>query len=1033
MYLKRLEIQGFKSFAQKTVLEFLPPADGRFSVTAIVGPNGSGKSNISDAIRWVMGEQSLKVLRGKKSEDIIFSGSETKGQLGATEVTMVLENGDGRVLPDYPEITITRRLYRSGEGEYFINNSAVRLFDVRLLLAKAQFAEHAYSVIGQGMIDRLLSVSAADRKDFIDEASGIKEYQIKRHQADLKLARTVENMTQAERLLLEVEPRLKILSRQVRKLEKRQEVEMRLREQQEKYYATLYTRGQKDTAEVAGKLQSVENNYREAFARLEKTQNELASLSHSATRQETFTELERHYQEAHAVKNDLEKQLAILEGQLHVEYRETGRQNVGWLEGKVKELKNSRQKLSEDLARASSEAERLYGLLNENKTKLESLNMDKTQRSLKISRLQTEMLKDKSEQNYLQFSGLSAVKSVLDNRSRFGQVYGLLTDLGEVSEEYCLALEAAAGAYLTALVVEDEATARLAVEHLRANRLGVATFLPLSRIESVPANSLASRLLSYPDVLGLAVNFVKYNKKFEEVFSFVFGNTLVVKDLRAAEKMKGERARLVTLDGDLVERSGVIKGGFRQKKSNVGFSSRLSLNSGDRLVEYQTEINSEQQNLLETEKKIEEIKALVAGYEVEARANSARAGLLSEEDANLEKELANLERELSLTRVSPEEYSQELKRLSGDRGDLNHKIEAADKNLEKINKEMEDFNRHEEEKKQRLFSLQSAMQAEQNSVNKILSDRNDLKIEMAKLETKEESLIEEVLNDMNVSINSIMERNPVTVEADALPVVLSDIQKLKYQLSLIGGIDEEVTKEHAETKERFDFLTAQLEDLRAATDDLNKMIEELDKLMKSKRSAAFKKIRKEFDRYFKILFGGGKAVLEEVYGEVEAEECEAEQVENATVAISSSEEKKACLAEAPNETEGRRREQILTGIEVIVNPPGKKIKYINALSGGERTLTSIALICAILNFNPSPFVVLDEVEAALDEANTARFAKIMAELAAQSQFIIITHNRVTMHAADALYGVVMGGDAISKILSVKMSEAEKYDESPKSS
>ena len=240
MYLKRLEIQGFKSFAPKTVLDFLPPKDGRFSITAIVGPNGSGKSNISDAIRWVMGEQSLKTLRGKKSEDIIFSGSEIKGQLGVAEVTLVLDNSDKRVLEDYSEIVVTRRFYRSGEGEYLINNKQARLYDIHLLLAQAQFAQGSYSVVGQGMIDRLLISSPTDRKDFLDEAAGIKEFQIKQHQAELKLRHTEENMLQAERLLAEVEPRLKILARQVKKLEKRQEVELELREVQEKYYGTIY-------------------------------------------------------------------------------------------------------------------------------------------------------------------------------------------------------------------------------------------------------------------------------------------------------------------------------------------------------------------------------------------------------------------------------------------------------------------------------------------------------------------------------------------------------------------------------------------------------------------------------------------------------------------------------------------------------------------------------------------------------------------------------------------------------------------------
>jgi chromosome segregation protein len=284
------------------------------------------------------------------------------------------------------------------------------------------------------------------------------------------------------------------------------------------------------------------------------------------------------------------------------------------------------------------------------------------------------------------------------------------------------------------------------------------------------------------------------------------------------------------------------------------------------------------------------------------------------------------------------------------------------------------------------------------------------------LETKQESLREEVQANMGEAVESIVNRGPAIVEIALLEQLADQIQKLKYQLSLIGGIDEEVIEEHNQTKEKYDFLTGQLGDLHSATDNLKKMIEELDELMKKKRSTAFKKIRKEFDRYFQILFDGGSAKLEEIYGEPESEEEIEEQL-------------LVGEAEMPVPPVAKKaKEQVLTGIDIIANPPGKKIKNINALSGGERTLTSIALICAILNYNPSPFVVLDEVEAALDEANTMRFTKIMQELSAQSQFIVISHNRVTMHAANALYGVVMKSDGISNMLSVKMEDVPEYEE-----
>ncbi len=869
MHLKRLEIKGFKSFAEKTVLDFLAYKNNRYSITAVVGPNGSGKSNVADAIRWVMGEQSLKTLRGKKNEDVIFSGSTTKGQLSAAEVTMVLDNSDGKIMSDYPELTVSRRLYRSGEGEYLINNNQVRLMDVHLLLAQAQFAQHSYSVVGQGMIDRLLTVSPAERKDFLDEASGIKEFQIKQHQAQLKLTRTVENVTQAERLVLEVEPRLKILARQVKKLEQRQEVELKLRENQEQYYASIYLANKSELDGLNLVLAGVETSYRQAFKELEEIQAELSALARDSAKDETDNKAQ---------------------------------DSVGQI-------------------------------ISEQRRVLEQISKDKTSAQLKIFSLEKQIFQDQSEQNYRQVSGLFAAQAVLENKEKFGVVHGLVAELGEVEEKYQTALETAAGSYLSALVVASDEVAKSAIEFLRNNRLGFATFLPLNKISPRPAENLAD-VLKQSGVVGLAADIVKHDDKFSNIFSFVFGQTVVVENLAAAQKIGIGKARMVTLAGDLVEKSGVMKGGYKQiKKDALKFSSHLSW-SKDRLAEYQGQINLEKEKIIELDGRYESTKEKVLELESKREAANSKTKLL------------------------------------------------------------------------KAFSLQETMQRKQNVVNDILGKRNDLKIQAAKLETKQSSFSEEIRAELNSTVEAILERKPPVVSLDKVMELMSEIQKLKYQLSLIGGIDTEVVAEHAQTKERFDFLSEQIADLRAAMADLEKMILEMDDIMKKKRSAAFKKIRKEFDRYVKILFGGGTGDIMEIYGESDGEDDEDGEVV---------------------EEKQKNKEKILTGIDISINPPGKKIKNINTLSGGERTLASIALICAILSYNPSPFVVLDEVEAALDEANTRRFAEIVAELSSQSQFIIITHNRVTMHAADALYGVVMNNDGISRLLSVKLEEVPKFE------
>lgn len=1027
MYLKRLEIQGFKSFANKTVLQFLPPTNGLFSVTAVVGPNGSGKSNVADAIRWVMGETSLKFVRAKKSEDVIFNGSETKSALGMAEVSMVLDNTDSEfsdeTLKNYPEITLTRRLYRTGESEYLVNNVPSRLIDIHILLAQAKFAQHAYTIVGQGMIDRLLTVTPAERKDFFDSACGIKEHQIKQHQASLKLARTQENIAQAETLLNEVEPRLKLLARQVKKLEKRQEVEENLRVAEEKYYSILYHRNKKEMDEVKRKLQTLNESYRAAFSLLESTQVELAELARGSSRQELFEKLQHRYQAAVKEKNELERQLVILEGQMQTEYREAGQHNVGWLENKLSELKNSEVLLNNNLEEARSNAEKERAGAEEQKKHIEELTVEQTRLKLKISRLQTQLLTNQSEQSYRDIVGLTAVKAVLENRHNFGKVHGLVAELAEVEDEYRLALEVASGNHLSSVVVENEMVARSAIEYLRVNKYGVATFLPINKIKPRYPNNEIQNLLGQEGVLGRAIDLLRFDTKFENIFSMILGDTLVVKNLHVAERLGIGRARMVTLEGDLVEQKGIMRGGYRNRRNNLSFSTKLTLGSDEQLSEMQAAIALEANNLSDLEKKIENSKNKMMVATVAAESAHEKTIILEKEYTNAVAEIAKLERELSIFQSSPEEYGEQIAKLTRDKQELAQKISEAGKNVENIAAEIEDFNRQEEEKKQRVFALQSEMQKEQEKVNTILNERNELSILAAKIETKQEDLAQEVMNNMKVSLQSIIERvETAPLETLSLEELADTIQKLKYQLSLIGGIDEEVIKEYSETKERYDFLISQLTDLRTATADLEKMIEELDELMKKRRAAAFKNIRRDFSRYFQILFGGGKADLEEIYGEPEEEENQLDQ--NQTV-----EQLEAAAAAAEEEgKKTRKKDKILTGIEVMANPPGKKVKYLSMLSGGERTLTSIALICAILFNNPSPFVVLDEVEAALDEANTLRFVKIMSELSKHSQFIIVTHNRVTMHAADALYGVTMGGDGISKLISVKMEDVPKYEE-----
>lgn len=1018
MYVKKLEINGFKSFASNTVIDFPAPKNsGQYSVTAIVGPNGSGKSNVVDAIRWVLGEQSMKHLRGKKSEDVIFAGSEGKGKMGLASVTMLLDNKDKRIKIDYDEVEISRKIYRSGESEYLLNGSPTRLLDLQILLAQAQFGQGSYSVISQGTIDRLLLQTPAERKNFFDEAVGIKEFQIKRHHAVLKLNKTQENINQADLMLKEIEPHLKNLKRQVGKLEKRQEVEVALRDLQEKYYFTLHDNLSLDLEKLQLEHDNVSKIYEEVNTRLLSVQNELSKLAQEKSRQEIFTELQDEYQKLLQEKTSLERDQAIVSGKLQTEFGKVGKQNIGWLESKIDEFLQQEKNIEKDIEVQDKRKEEIS-----NKMKSVSLDIEDLQnKKIKLQNRQLEIEHNLNElkqgKDSIQFEGLRAVNAILMQvPGKFGgKVHGLVAQLAKVDEKYRLALEVAAQAHLGSIVVENDSVAQSAIEFLKKQQLGFATFLPLNKIKGRFVPNDIKDLENTTGVYGLAVNLVNYDLIYDDVFSYVFGSTLIVENIDIARKIGIGRVRMVTLEGDIMETSGSMKGGFRHSKKGV-----LSFAGGNQdFSEYAYE--QLKQELLENKIKldkmeisIENLKENLMENRMQEQMQSQKIGLLQNSLKDVSKELSQFRQELSMHSLSKEEYSEMMNTFSSQKEELSTKIQTLEYSISQVNKKIEQLNAEEEAKRQRIFSLQDSMQEEQESLNKQADEKHKLQVEIVKLQTHREDLEQEIFTELQEGIGNIKLRLTDKFLQEELESCKIEIEKLKYQLSLIGGIDESVMGEYEEIKARYDSLSFELDDLSKASADLEKMIEELDKLMKKKHKESFNKIKKEFSRYFKVLFEGGSAELVEVYG---TEKDEDEMVLEGEVLSS---ENLPETDDLGNSVEKKNKRKILTGVEVYACPPGKKIKNISALSGGERTMTSIALLCAILHTNPSPFVILDEVEAALDEANTTRFTKILTELSLQSQFIIITHNRVTMHAVDVLYGVTMGNDGISKLLSVKL-------------
>lgn len=729
MYLKKLELQGFKSFAGKISFVFQKKTGQKPGITAIVGPNGSGKSCLADAVRWVLGEQSMKMLRGKKSTDIIFSGSAQKARLSFTEVSIFLDNKDNPELIDYPEVAITRRLYRNGDSEYLINKKKARLQDILILLAKANFGQRTYGIIGQGMVDHFILATPPERKEMLDEAAGIKQYQIKKEQTLNKLSATQENLREAMMLLEEITPRLRSLTRQVKKLERREEIERELIDLQRQYYGQRWHEINEKIEAEYSKLKSLEGRTKKKEREKKESELYLGQTQEEKKGYEIIIDLQKEYQALAEQKNKIQEKLALLK---------------------------SKQPAS------------------------------------------------------------ATVQSI-------------------PLEEIILSLE------------------------------------ELKKLQDELIQSLA------------------------------------------ADNLEGIR-------------------------------------------------------------------------EIAAKQKDKIAALLSK-----------------LTKTPTKNNSQEIANLVRAIAEIDQSIKEVQVNIVKAGEE-------EKEKNKAYFDLQKEIQNKQKEIDIINSQTNEVKIELARLETKREELENEMNHEMAQEQQEIIKRGECSEKSneDLWP----QLQKLKRQLELIGGIDPETEKEYQETKQRHEFLTSQSTDLEEAIKALEQVISDLDQTIKKQFDDTFQKIEQEFTKYFKILFGGGAGKLILIKERPAVKETSAEE------SLDNEGEKQE--AEIPQTKQSG--ELIVTGIDIHATPPGKKIKNINMLSGGERSLTSIALICAIISSNPSPFIFLDEVDAALDENNSIKFGRILDELSDKTQFIVITHNRATMEKAGILYGITMGGDGASRVLSLKLED-----------
>ena len=788
MFLKRLEIVGFKSFVQKTRLDFSLNEQNKKNITAIVGPNGSGKSNLADALRWVLGEQSPKLLRIKKTEDVIFAGLGNRSRIGTVFVSVILDNESGRIPLDYKEIIISRKFSRNGESEYLINKKKARLTDIVELTVQAGIGRRGYSVIGQGMADSILSASPSERKSILEEAAGVKQYQFKKEQGLKKLEATKRNLIRISDLLNEVAPRLRSLKRQANKAKRKKEVEKELRIKQNQWYGFYW----KDLAEKYSKLTQEEN------------------------------------------------------------------------------------KIKKQIFQAMEEVEKAEKKIQEEKEK----NKDSRQMDSKFSQ-ELEIL--------------------------FNRRNNLQKDLA---------------------INEGRLEAKKEIENFAEEEKDFSNQTPVS----------------------VDLNFVR----------------------EQLEKLDSDYEKILIL--------------FKKAEEEKNWSRAKSfLNKiGERLKEIVKEINP------------------VKNVEISDEAKF--------------KQSQNIKNKKKQENSKAEHLQKELK----DRiGQIQNDLENKESKIKKLQAKISQTNEKERATREKFFDFESEFRQKQNELEKIKDELRTIEIEKAKIEANKENLADEIKRELgNLNCLEHYEKNENSkFNAEKLK---KEIEKLKAEFFTVGGIDPMVIQEYEETEERYNFLSGQSKDLENASDSLKRIVAELEDKIESLFSEAFRGINKEFNKYFRIIFSGGMARLQlsKIINNSEKEIDSSDETNSQNKVGANNDQP----LQSSDESEKKRKD---SGVEIIAVPPGKKIRDLTMLSGGERALASIALLFAIISHNPPPFSMLDEVDAALDEANTRRFAKILKELSQKTQFIVITHNRETMRQASTLYGITTGGDGISKILSVKLDDVKK--------
>lgn len=1001
MYLKAIEIQGFKSFAEKTRLSF------EHEITAIVGPNGSGKSNISDAIRWVMGEQSSKTLRGAKMTDVIFGGTASRAAMGFAKVALIIDNSTRLLDVDTDEVTLTRKYYRSGDSEFYINHEQVRLRDINELLMDTGMGRDGYSIIGQGRIAEIVSGKSDGRREVIEEAVGISRFRYRKEEAERRLKRTEEN-------LLRVKDKIDELELSINPLREQSEIAKRylvLRDELRGLEVSLWMDKLDNLRAQAADIVLAYEQAKKSLECEKMALNDLYALNEDYDRKNREQEvaLENLRQQQSKFERDLAEQkskLAVLVSNVKNNEETAKRAKDDLIEQQKRDDEISLQikthdedlisvkakvsSLNDKLSIENKKLSELSEILAKNKSENAKLTNEHTQKMIDLRSLESKIsMLTEMEKDYEGFS--RAVKRVMREAKsgRLAGIHGTVADLIKTEDKTSLAIETALAAAISNIVVDTQNDAKAAIEYLKRNETGRATFLPIETIRG----SVLNYVPKGEGIVGLAVDLVSFDEQYRDIMESLLGKTIITKTLSDAinlSKNQNIRAKLVSLDGQVINAGGSMTGGSNSKGSGI-------LSRANELEKLKKSKDTKERALQDLEKRlVEENAGLEKLLKIEQNINLS-IQRINHEKLSFEAELRSLDALKKQLQIMRQNIKNDLER--GERL-AKSMLEQANNRASLIagcEAEIEKFKISIEETKNEIseaMAKKMELEGKRNRNSRNLQDTNTKLLNMErsvsslahKKETsdlEERQIVDKLWDSYELSHSEAMKIRQVVEKQSE---TARKVSKLRSEMQSLGNPNIGAIEEFERVNERYEFLVSQRDDVETAKRDIDKIIFEIVTEMEAIFKREFSEINKCFTEVFKELFGGGTASLVLEDGE----------------------------------------DVLNSDIEIVVSPPGKAVSNISLLSGGEMAFVAIALYFAIIRVRPSPFCVMDEIEAALDEANVERYGRYMQKISHKTQFILITHRRGTMEIADEIYGVTMQEKGVSKVIGLDMTEAKKH-------